>query len=69
LPLLVPVQFNESVQKNSKLLKSRKDDKVVTRMKKEIDDFKDFILPVLTEVCCCYICTCACVHCIGVRVC
>lgn len=44
------LQITECSQKNSKLVKSRKDDKVVMRNKSELDEFKDSGLPVLIEV-------------------
>ena len=47
---LVALQVNESTHKNTKLVKSRKDDKVVMRMKAELDEFKETALPVLIEV-------------------
>ncbi|KAF5830265.1 dynein heavy chain, N-terminal region 2-domain-containing protein [Dunaliella salina] len=43
-------KFNECVAKNTRLVKSRRDDKVVMRMKKELDDFHVSSLPVLLEV-------------------
>jgi len=43
-------KFNECVAKNTRLVKSRRDDKVVMRMKKELDDFQVSSLPVLLEV-------------------
>jgi len=43
-------QVIDSANKNAKLVKGRRDDKVVMRTKSEIDEFKETALPVLLEV-------------------
>ncbi len=51
-------QVDEINKQNYKMLKSRKDDTVVAKLKKSLDAFKE-VLPLIAEVCVC-VCVCVC---------